>query len=612
MNLLVDDSDVLESIDCTKMGSTPQITLGFLPKLRSITLDKSLRRGNASHPRQRRQTASLHFLKPPESVLRIDGQVSDIAIQQEGVRISSGIGDGLRLLVRLEPVQNALICRNIGALDSVDDCEYIVLILREDDENKDIEVGKDTQLGHLVVMGPSSCERLTIHAPSGSERIVVNNMPNLRKINLIGSTKILEVTNCKSLNSVSGFGNHLLINRSGSHSLINIGGMWLNVPESVTLRTALLTHEILKTCEDLSFIKILPRDYITLCHWCEKFGLSTSDMIEGISIPQLIEVLVSNDIRVFEILLPWFKEAITLQDQYHGMRILVALGLHGLPSNVLWPARCILLDSNRESSRATTHSTESLVKGATSYTQWSRNFKLNYNVISNSQFRSSPQSQIGSIWVTPTEAYVPFHRLDLELWLQCDDYMNARDDYPTPDGLLYGENRLGIIAKYIHTKKGPPARSYSSSPSQVMVNAVMDAMRIPRDSGVAKSRLHQLVDATISALENSDDATAFDMIVHGFLSEPKGPQMKRLIPAIGNSQLLTWQKAALLVGLAGYSNDVRIKIYLLQLISQSDTTREEARDINKVATCGARAFSRKGVERLEWPFIDSWGMRYGR
>jgi hypothetical protein len=140
----------------------------------------------------------------------------------------------------------------------------------------------------------------------------------------------------------------------------------------------------------------------------------------------------------------------------------------------------------------------------------------------------------------------------------------------------------------------------------------MDAMRIPRDSGVAKSRLHQLVDATISALENSDDATVFDMLVHGFLSEPEGPQMKRLIPAIGNSQLLTWQKAALLVGLAGYSNDVRIKIYLLQLISQSDTTREEARDINKVAICGARAFSRKGVEQLEWPFIDSWGMRYGR
>jgi hypothetical protein len=409
--------------------------------------------------------------------------------------------------------------------------------------------------------------------------------------------------------------------------------MWLNVPESVNLRTALLTHETLKTCEDLSFTKILPRDYITLCDWCEKFGLSTSDMIEGISIPQLIEVLVSNDIRVFEILLPWFEEAITLQDQYHAMRILVALGLHGFPSNLLWPARCILLDSNRASSRATTYSTESLVKGANSYTQWSRNFKKSYIVNSNPHFQFSHQSSIGSNWVTPTEAYVPFHRLDLELWLQCDDYMNVRDDYPTPDELLHGDGRLGNMSKYIYRTKGIPARTHTPSPSakyfhktqgtsarthtpspsQVMVNAVMDAMRIPRYSGVAKSRLHQLVDATISALENSDDATVFDMLVHGFLSEPEGPQMKRLIPAIGKaSKLLTWQKAALLVGLAGYSNDVRIKIYLFQLTSQSDTTREEARDINKVATCGSRAFSRKGVEQLEWPFIDSWGMRYGR
>jgi hypothetical protein len=188
--------------------------------------------------------------------------------------------------------------------------------------------------------------------------------------------------------------------------------------------------------------------------------------------------------------------------------------------------------------------------------------------------------------------------------------MNAHEDYPTSEDFLHLQRSSQNMKKYI--AQMPKNLRPSPSPSQVMVHAVMDAMRIHRSSSVAKSRLKLLVDVTIAALENSDDATVFDILLHGFLTELEGPQMKKIIPAISKSQLPAWQKAALLLGLAGHSNDVRIKVSLMQLVSQSDMTREEARDINKVATCGARAFSRKGVERPEWPFIDSWGMKYGR
>ena len=88
---------------------------------------------------------------------------------------------------------------------------------------------------------------------------------------------------------------------------------------------------------------------------------------------------------------------------------------------------------------------------------------------------------------------------------------------------------------------------------------------------------------------------------------------KKTVDAIVKSNLLgTREKSALLCGMIYYSDDISIRIKLMQLMSDMSLTREESREINILATCGKRGHLEKGIKPLRWPFIVSWRKKHGR
>ena len=141
-------------------------------------------------------------------------------------------------------------------------------------------------------------------------------------------------------------------------------------------------------------------------------------------------------------------------------------------------------------------------------------------------------------------------------------------------------------------------------------------MTAERDNRYADSNAPSVGNA--SCIQSSTDifhmlrAHPFDALVHCFMDEPDGDKMVALVERISHSRVVNWQKAALLFGIAQRSTDIRIMVSLAALTSQNDISREESRDINLVAKCGQRAFIKNRVDRLEWPFIDSWRNKHDR
>jgi hypothetical protein len=331
-------------------------------------------------------------------------------------------------------------------------------------------------------------------------------------------------------------------------------------------------------------------------------------VIDGISIPVLISGILSQPVGVFECLRTWFEQSLTLQHQYQAMRILLALGLSGFPPKILWEMRGIVLKNNIASGRMSARMTETLdFTGLGIYA----------NIMNDKAYNSTENEKlpVGAKWVTPTDSYVPFHRLDLELWLLCNDLIDKDVSYPKPNELMNNSPKHGFPSKITSPMLVFPPKITSminGTLSIVMVNAVMDARRIPRENESTDFLLEQLFEAILNSLKNSDDGPLFDIVIQELIFNSNSSQITGIVSTIMESDIVNWMKAALLMGIASYSSDIKIKMGLMKLMSQSEILREEARDINKVATCGSRAFDKKGVARLEWPFIDSWSDRYGR
>ena len=591
------DCPDLEDVDCSSMGLSPDIYLGGTPNLTNIALDPELRQTSKG---MRHQCAAVHFLDIPEQPVLISGHLRDITVK-EGLRvINSGMGTNLHVITRLEPAHNGIVCRDVSDLQNAPDCEYAVVVLRPESGERELVVGEGSNLRHLGVVGPSDCERLVIHSPLGSERIVVKQMPKLKHVVISGSTKILEMWDCANLRSIDGFGNHLLVRECGTQSNINVDGMWLNVPESTSMRTVGLTLDRLRHCQDLAGVNIVPREYETLCNWSETLDVGIEEISDGISIPDLVQKLMKGGPEVFEQFSEWFEDTLMLQEQYYGMRIISALANLGFPGNQLWAARNAIQRNNMTSSKMTTRSTDSLVM--TSHFRWELS-KMN-----------RPRSQTAATnsetrWMVPIESYVPFHRLDVEVWIHCQREMD-QDGNPPPsisELLKSGHSHFWSRA---HRTAFPG--TISASPSAIMVATVMDAVRSNRTSESAQSWLEQLFTNVMESLRNTGDPRLFDALAHCFMAEPDGNEMVALVETIVHSRIQNWEKAALLFGIAQRSTDIRIMVSLAALTSQNDISREESRDINLVATCGQRAFIKNRVEGLEWPFIDSWRNRHDR
>ncbi|MBT4058690.1 MAG: hypothetical protein HOE69_00065 [Euryarchaeota archaeon] len=612
----VGDEQNLELLDCSNMTtSLPTIALKNNPNLNQIIFDRAFSSYNIvtnGPARQikngkRRQIANLKFIDTPPSDVKIDGQIGEIMVNHNGRQMTSGIGK--QRLTSLESAKNAFISQNPSSFNQMSDFEFGILLLSDNDTNKKISLGEGVNLRHLTVIGPSICENITINVPEGAERIVVKNMPNLKSVTLNGSTKILEVINCIRLDSVSGFGQHILFENSGSNDVLNLDGFWMDIVHgpawNIIARTSKLTSHNLEFCSDLSFVKVLPTEYDTFITWCEILDVDSIQLGEGIPIPDLVNAILKSGVHNFDKIIDWFDGVLALQEQYYAMRILVALAKRGFSKRLVWAARQKVIHNNFELSRSQgtliSHSRASIFN-------WIEAKKVNKLVKEGS---SSPPDRClpdEYYWTTPSRSFIPFERLDVEIWLSCYESMKNIPAYPSAEKILGSR----IVPGRWTISTAITGKQLSRVPSSKKLLALLDSSHLNADNMGVRNAIGEAIDVAIKILEEYGDSSVFEYLAL-FAIENCYFNIEAFVDAIVKSNLLgTREKSALLCGMIYYSDDISIRIKLMQLMSDMSLTREESREINILATCGKRGHLEKGIKPLRWPFIVSWRKKHGR
>ena len=606
----VGDEQNLELLDCSNMNtSLPTIALKNNPKLKQIIFDRAFSSYNivTNGPvRQikngkRRQIANLKFIDTPSSDVKIDGQIGEIMVNHNGHQMTSGIGK--QRLTSLESAKNAFISQNLSSFNQMSDFEFGILLLSDNDTNKNISLGEGVNLRHLTVIGPSICENITINVPEGAERIVVKNMPNLKSVTLNGSTKILEIINCIRLDSVSGFGQHILFENSGSNEVLNLDGFWMDIVHgpawNIIARTSKLTSHNLEFCSDLSFVKVLPTEYDTFITWCEVLDVDSIQLGEGIPIPDLVNAILKSGVHNFDKIIDWFDGVLALQEQYYAMRILVALAKRGFSKRLVWAARQKVIHNNFELSRSqgtlNSHSRASIFN-------WIEAKKVNKLVKEGSS--SHPKTD-EYYWTTPSRSFIPFERLDIEIWLSCYESMKNISTYPSAEKIL---GSCSIIHRPLLGKYAANPRV----PSSNKLLALLDSSHLNVGNMGVQNAIGEAIDVAIKILEEYGGSSVFEYLAL-FAIENCYFNIEAFTDAIVNSKLLVaGEKSALLCGMIYYSDEISIRIKLMQLMSDMSLSREESREINILATCGKRGYLEKGIKPLRWPFIVSWRKKHGR
>jgi len=490
----VGDELSLELLDCSKMTSLPTIALKNNPKLKHIIFDHNfssyniVTKGSVRQIKngRKRQTAHLKFIDKPQSDVRIDGQIGEITVNHDGHQMTSGIAK--RLMTRLEYSKNAFISQDTTSFNQMSDFEFGILLLDGNDTNKMISVGEGVNLRHFTVIGPSICEDIVINVPEGAERIVVKNMPNLKSVTLNGSTKILEVINCITLTSVSGFGQHILVENSGPSDVLNLDGFWMDIVHGpITTRTSKLTSHNLKFCNDLSFVKVLPTEYDTFITWCEILDVDSIQLGEGIPIPDLVNVILNSGANNFGKIIDWFDDALTLQEQYHAMRILVALAKRGFSKRLVWSARQKVIHNNFELSRS--QGTLNLHSNGSNF-NWTQ-VKTKKKFVKGG---SSPLPKTDEYyWTTPSRSFIPFERLDIEIWLSCYESLKNMPAYPSAEKILVSRKLDSLFSRY--------SRATSRVPSSKKLLALLDSSHLNTDNMGVQNAIAEAIDVAIKILE---------------------------------------------------------------------------------------------------------------
>jgi len=510
--------------------------------------------------------------------IHIDGSIRSLEYISTNHHENITLGSSQNILdPRLRVGIGALITNSLDEMlehqGRVDD----ILYLSDTSAPTHVEIGLSDNLPfrHLGISGPSPIETLTIHCvEGGAESILLHNLPNLRTVHINGQTKLLETVMCQALRHIHGQGAILRRKSRGFHQ-VAVSGIWESVNSPHPIFNQFPTTDEILTCSDISWVHIPAFSYDTQIRWSEIFDIEIHEVMEGIPIQRMLELLQNQGKDFFGNIEDWTTNLLTPVEQYIGMRLIASLCLRGLPRRLIWKARDSILAVNKEfPNQSTADISQRFTRGA----NW-------FSITPKSQ-RDAANSRFGlglNCWSMPEDSHLPLDRLDIEIWIETGGV---------------GENAKSLLPKQI-------AKKYRASEFSTFISAALNK----RDDGPARDRQDGLMACLFDDLKRSFMGREFDEI--GWHLTEYGvdniPEIVSLfIDSLLESELRPRAQIAIGAALLQYIDDVRLRSLMMRHRSSPEIGRAEAKTLHALSLAGMRAYTNGRIPSLEWPAIQNW------
>jgi len=464
-----------------------------------------------------------------------------------------------------------------AAFNSTDD----LLFLPDAELSGHLDIGDATGsvFRHLGISGPARIESLNILCrEGGAQSIIIRGLPDLESIHIDGHVELLEIENCPQLQSVSGQGSMLRLN-AGVYRQVSIGGLWLNVTAMNTIHIRTPTTNVMHTCEDLLHSRLHANTYDMQCMWSEAFNIDISDLVEGLPILDMIDLIESKGPEFLDELDTWFVHLPTLSEQYHAMRLIVALATRGMQRDALWRARDFIVTSNLFFSEVS----PVLLENRDHFQRW---HSMLFGSVSPDLHRRAELARRRSgesNWFMPQLGLVPFDRLDVELWVETGGFSAEKGTQTAED----------ILREY-------PIDERSTA---------FDAVQFVRDSGPVRDRQEDLIRMMFDHLQTCTKGRTFDKVAQMLTQDEtriSAEILENFIGVLLDAPLRDRAKVAIGAVLLQYVDDIRITTLMTTYRSSVEIGRVEAKTLHALSLAGSRAFSRGLVPHLEWPALIAW------
>ena len=201
-------------------------------------------------------------------------------------------------------------------------------------------------------------------------------------------------------------------------------------------------------------------------------------------------------------------------------------------------------------------------------------------------------------WETPMNSVMPFGRIDLEIWLNTD----------------LGVEFIGMTRQYTAPSNHYPRRRLLVSDPVIrnLLTATLSAANTAGRNSPAEKKLTELAESLYTKSPiNCDPSCCEFTVYHLSVSRVATKEtIGALVDGILSMQTPAYVRAALLVGIVEITNSAKAQIALMNLTSEKMLSLKESTLIDTISILGQGAFTSGKVERLDWPFIESWENKY--
>ncbi|MDP6870458.1 MAG: hypothetical protein QGI21_06785 [Candidatus Poseidoniaceae archaeon] len=422
---------------------------------------------------------------------------------------------------------------------------------------------------------------ITIKSDIRMHKIYIDDCPNLKEIRIRGMVYSLYVDNCENIANIVGYGDNLILNKCLDN--LSVNGFWIETPmhfadkrdASINDPYSELSIDVLKTCEDIDFVTITPREYEGgggIIEWSEVFGVDTATLSLGTSIPNVLNYILSTGDSGISAFTKWCKQAVGLWETYKGMRIICALVLNGISVEKIMIARHSLCEENRVSRNIVNtvddDSMSSRIK-TSFFNKFHRGKRGLFNFISDSPRQTE---------------HIPFHRLDVEIGA-CAQALGIDYPYSVFNSIsLRGMQVIGqssVMGLYSAIHHEGRSESAQERIKAVFWDRLRDSLAGPRKGLVDQMLGHFLS----SPLCNEWSVSRLCKLVKHFSKLPPG------------------DNALIIAALIQEFDSIDARMYLKTILLEESLPFELLTILNPIGLGGQRAFITGKVAKLEFPIL---------
>ena len=530
----------------------------------------------------KRPGAVISFNRFPKQTIRIKGAFEEIRVK-DGDEFYNLHRFGSNPTLPIDTIWGAVVTSDAR----VDFEEMDALMIKTNGVEK-LELNQE--ISHLTIIGDLDLTDVKVTGKRIMRSLTVHRGPSLESLRVERRVLSCTLRKCPVINTVIGFGDRLAFNpKPPQDNILSIGGFWHQVPGWYNQQTALLkiphfrahlTAEEIVDCSDMGGIKIQAYAYDApggQIHFSEAFGIDIEEASNGIEVQKIIELIERKKEPAFKALESWCRHTLDWFDQYKAMRIIASLISRGYDKKPIISLRNLLSEKNTEMPKMMNVSVNDGRLGG----HWHK-------------FPSEDSNE----WETPMNSVMPFGRIDLEIWLNTDlgvEFIGMTKQFTAPSN-HYPRRRLLVSDPVIRN----------------LLTATLSAANSVGRNTPAEKKLTELAESLYTKSPiNCDPYCCEFTVYHLSVSRVATKEtIGALVDGILSMQTPAYVRAALLVGIVEITNSARAQIALMNLTSEKMLSLKESTLIDTISILGQGAFTSGKVERLDWPFIESWENKY--